>query len=131
MITLIELNHTLTKVGAMAIGLTRHSSPKPRSQDLREGLKGIAWMLGEGIQGGDTPARREACRQLRIETEALLSEIEIAVRDPTTANQSAVCHRARAWNELLVRVRPTLGIEPAAALRGEGPLTKQARTTAH
>ena len=131
MITLMELNHSLTKVGLNAIALTRHSTPV-RSSELREGLKGLAWMLTEDIQAVDTPARKEARRQLRIETAALLSEIEAALRDPTNANQSAVGHRAKAWNELLKRVQATLGIEAAAALPGARPAqaAKACRETA-
>ena len=116
MITLIELDHALTMVGASASALTRHSSPR-RSLELREGLKDIAWMLSENVQAVDTPARREARRQLSIETAALLAEIESSLRDPTPANRSAVDHRVKAWNELLQSVRSALGIEAVPELR--------------
>ena len=108
MIRLIELNHTLTKVGADALALTSRTTPL-RSRGLCRVLRGAVWMLTGDIEEVDTPARREACRQLHIETVTLLAEIEAALRDPTPANYSGVRHRARAWNELLEHVRPTLG----------------------
>lgn len=120
MIKLIELNHTLTKVGAAALDLTSRSSPL-RSKDLCRVLKGVLWMLAGDIEGVDTPARREACRQLRIETMALLSEIELALRQATSANYCGVRHRARVWNELVEHVRPTLGIR-LVALEHRRPL---------
>jgi len=109
MITLIQFDHTLMRVAANAIALTRHASPA-RSRELQEGLQGLAWILSEEIQAVRTPAHKEARRQLRIETAALLVELETAQRDPTAANQTAVDHRARAWNALLQRVRLTLGL---------------------
>ena len=50
MITLIELNHTLTRVGSDALALTKQSLPT-HSRAVREGLKGVAWLLAEEIQG--------------------------------------------------------------------------------
>jgi hypothetical protein len=98
-------------------------------------------MLAGEIQGADTPARREARRQLHLETVALLSEIELALRDPTDANHSGVKHRAKVWNALLQHVRPALGIcrgspelrgalagRPAEADRPPGPTGPASRT---
>jgi hypothetical protein len=109
MIRLIELNHTLTKVGTSALAVTRRTTPL-RSRSLCQLLRGAIWMLAGQIDEVDTPARREACRQLHIETVTLLAELEATLRDPTPANYSGVQHRARAWNDLLERIRPTLGI---------------------
>lgn len=109
MIRLIELNHSLTKVGANVLALTSRTPPS-RSRDLCQVLKGVAWMLTGEIENVDTPSRREARRQLHIETVTLLTEIEATLRNPTPANYRGVRHRARAWNELLEHVRPTLGI---------------------
>ncbi|MBN9091127.1 MAG: hypothetical protein J0J01_29780 [Reyranella sp.] len=109
MITLIELNHTLTKVGTEALALTSRTCPS-RSRSLCEVLRGAVWMLAGDVQDADTPLQREARRQLHLETIALLAEIELALRHPTAANHYGVRHRARAWNELLEHVRPALGI---------------------
>jgi hypothetical protein len=125
MIKLIELNHTLTKVGAAALDLTSRTSPL-RSRDLCQVLRAALWILAGDIEGVDTPTRREACRQLHIETTALLAEIELALRQSTSANFSGVRHRARVWNELLENVRPTLGIRLAALERhGLGALERR------
>jgi hypothetical protein len=114
MITLIELDHTLRRAEAIAL-TTRPASPA-RSRELQEGLKGLAWMLSEDIQVR-TATDKEACRQLRIETTALLAELQNAQRDPTAANQGAVDHRMRAWTALLQRVRLTLGLAATADRR--------------
>jgi hypothetical protein len=119
MVTPIELGQTLKRVEATAAALARHFS-LARSRELRAGLEGLAWMLSDDIQQPDTPAGKEARRQLRIETVALIVEIETAQRAPSATNHSAVSHRAKAWNELLQRLRLTFGIEAAAELRG-GP----------
>jgi hypothetical protein len=122
MTTLIQFDHTLMRVAANASALTRHASPA-RSRELQEGLQGLAWILSEEIQAIRTPAHKEARRQLRIETAALLADLKIAQREPTAANQSAVDHRAKAWNALLQRVRLTLGFvaTPPHATRIRAP----------
>lgn len=116
MISLIKLSHTLSMVGASAAALTRHSSPTC-TRELREGLNALAWVLSGEIQTADTPASKEARRQLRIETAVLLADMETAQDHPTPANRRAVDHRLRAWNGLLRTVRQTHGISLPAQLR--------------
>jgi hypothetical protein len=65
-------------------------------------------MLGEEIEIEETQATRQARRQLRIETAALLSELGRALRCPTEANQASVDQGLQAWNALLQRLRQTL-----------------------
>jgi len=124
MIRLIELNHTLTKVGANALAITCRTTPS-RTKDLCQVLRGTIWMLTRDIENVDTPRRREARRQLYIETVTLLAEIEAALRNPTPANHCCVRHRARAWNDLLEHVRPILGIRLGTP-EARGPLRPEA-----
>jgi hypothetical protein len=62
-------------------------------------------MLAQQIEGEQTPAMKEARRQLRIETETLLAEIGTSLRIPSYTNRSAVEHRLKAWTGLLQQLR--------------------------
>lgn len=105
MIALNELDQVL----ATARALTHVRQSFGTTHDLREALVTAIRMLVDEIEA-DTPAKKEARRNLRIETVALLHEIEMAARVPTEANRTCVDHRLAAWGELLQQVRQTLGL---------------------
>ena len=127
MLTLVTLDLSLTKVGDSALALTRAFSDA-RAKELRTALEMLAWMLAQDVSQVKTPLQKEALRHLRIETTTLLSEIDSAACQPTAANHNAVIHRAKAWNQLLARARPILGIPGTAVrLRVPGPGLKRPR----
>ena len=108
MVSLIELDQIL----ADAARLTGARRSPARTQSLREALEAAVWMLGEEIEAEETEATRQARRQLRIETAALLSDLGRALRCPTEANQASVDQGLKAWNTLLQRLRQTLEPRP-------------------
>ena len=109
MVSLIERDQIL----ADAARLTEARRSPVRAQSLREALEAAVWMLGEEIEAEETEATRQARRQLRIETAALLSELGRALRCPTEANQARVDRGLKAWDALLQRLRQTLEPRPA------------------
>lgn len=88
MTALIELDRALARVGTTGLILMRYSRSTP-SQNLRQALKALVSMLAEEICEPDTPASKEARRQLRMEATAPLSEIERALRHPRLATPAS------------------------------------------
>ena len=108
MVSPIELDQIL----ADAARLTGARRSPAGTQSLREALEAAVWMLGEEIEAEETEATRQARRQLRIETAALLSDLGRALRCPTEANQACVDQGLKAWNTLLQRLHQTLEPRP-------------------